>query len=73
MLVGQRDKVPPNFSDRQRLYKYATSKTLHQIIVDPMDESLASLYARADVLRREIDEGGADQLQVMFYAPKTCV
>jgi len=38
-----------------------------------MDESLPSLYARADVLRREIDDGGVDEQQVMFYTPRTCV
>lgn len=31
-----------------------------------MDESLSSLYARADALRRQIDDGSIDDFQVMF-------
>jgi hypothetical protein len=31
-----------------------------------MDESLSSLYARADALRRQIDDGSIDGFQVIF-------
>ena len=30
-----------------------------------MDKSLSSLYVRADTLRRQIDDGSAEDLQVM--------
>jgi len=58
---------PLDFDDRRSSVK-SSKYVIAALDVTVMEESLPSLYAKADALRRQIEEGSAEDLQVFLLA-----